>query len=124
MAHLGEDAPEDDDRDDSRDRPDPRQAEESEVAYEEPRRDLLPDIEEINSTLKSSRGGKQADEARHRSGFRAGFMVMLLASLALVFAYAQAPAIARALPEAEPAMIGFVDLANQLRDWIDGLIGG
>ena len=51
-------------------------------------------------------------------------MVMLLASLALVFAYAQAPAIARALPEAEPAMIGFVDLANQLRDWIDGLIGG
>jgi predicted Zn finger-like uncharacterized protein len=124
MAHLGEDVPEDAEPDEkaaveSR----PQRDAESDFAYEEPRRDLLPDIEEINSTLKPSQRKNAFSEARRRSGFRAGFLMMLFAAFALVFAYAQAPAIARARPEAEPSMIAFVDTANDVRDWIDGLIG-
>ena len=42
----------------------------------------------------------------------------------MIFAYAQAPAIARALPNAEAGLITYVDRANEFRDWISGLIGG
>jgi hypothetical protein len=91
--------------------------------YEQPRRDLLPDIDEINSTLKSSRASGDDTDVARRSGFRAGFLLMLCLVIAAIFAYAQAPAIARALPNTESAMITYVDWANGLRDRIDGLIG-
>ncbi len=41
---------------------------------------------------------------------------------AAILAYAFAPTIANAVPGAENALLRFVDLANQLRDWIDGLL--
>ncbi len=93
-------------------------------AYEEPRRDLLPDIEEINSTLKTAPAGHPDPEASKRSGFRIGFLLVLFVVGAAIFAYAQAPAIARALPDAEGAMITYVDQVNGLRDWVDGLLAG
>lgn len=91
--------------------------------YEEPRRDLLPDIDEINSTLKSTR--RRSDELPaepSRGGFRFGFALMLLAAIALVLAYVFAPALVKMLPGVEPTLVKYVDIANQFRDWVAGLI--
>jgi len=126
MAHLGEELPEDDspvDFSEQAPAPTPRSAPEDDDGYEEPRRDLLPDIDEINSTLKSGARGAEQAEVVKRSGFRFGFLTILFLTVAAIFAYAQAPAIARALPQTESTMISYVDWANGLRDWVDGLIG-
>ena len=48
---------------------------------------------------------------------------MIFVAAALILTYAQAPAIARAVPASEPALLSYVDTANGLRDWIDGMIG-
>ena len=93
----------------------------SEADYQAPQRDLLPDIDEINSTLRQDdTGGAQA--ASSRSGFRLGFGLMLVFCIAAIFAYAFAPNLATVVPGAEPVLLRFVDVANQLRDWIDGLL--
>lgn len=97
----------------------------SEADYQAPRRDLLPDIDEINSTLKPARGREastSAAVAEHRGGFRTGFLIMVMLTIALILAYARAPGIARALPAFEPALLSYVDGANTVRDWIDGLL--
>jgi predicted Zn finger-like uncharacterized protein len=127
MAHLGEETDEPESKDTERPhapmKPSPRDEEDGD--YAAPRRDLLPDIDEINSTLKPTSRRKDTppvDEARQRSGFRAGFLLVLLATIGAIFVYAQAPAIARALPETEPTLIKYVDAANAFRDWIDGML--
>ena len=94
--------------------------------YEAPRRDLLPDIDEINSSLKSRR--KQAQDrpesaAERQRGFRSGFLAMVALAVLMILAYAWAPDIARAVPALETALLNYVDWANGVRDWIDGLIG-
>lgn len=95
----------------------------SEDDYKAPQRDLLPDIDEINSTLKQNEvAADPAHVAAQRRGFRLGFGLMLLFAVASIVAYAFAPQIAQALPGTESALIRFVDMANQLRDWIDGLM--
>ncbi len=114
MAHLGEDEPEakSDDKPVSQPRP-PSEPEH----FEEPRRDLLPDIDEINSTLKPAAN----EPAEGRGGFITGFFLMILITIALIVAYAQAPAIARAFPGSESALISYVDRANGVRDWVGAL---
>lgn len=95
--------------------------------FEAPRRDLLPDIDEINSSLKSRKGRGAAEgvtEAQARKGFRAGFLTMVGLALLLILVYAWAPAIARTVPSLETPLLNYVDGANGLRDWIDGLFGG
>ncbi len=129
MAHLKESEPaEAPDRTRSEPRHPASQAEViSEPDQQGPRRDLLPDIDEINSTLKSTNARKKpsAEEtAQHQKGFRRGFLSMTLLAIVLILAYAQAPAIARAVPGSEGALIPYVDGANVVRDWIDGMIGG
>ena len=89
---------------------------------------LLPDIEEINSSLAPAEGDTPAPppvdpaiaEARNRSGFRIGFTIMMLLAILLVAAYAYAPTIARSVPAAAPLIIVYVDLANSARAGIDG----
>ena len=99
----------------------------AEEDYQAPRRDLLPDIEEINSTLRPA--GVRADEPVSRAveverqrGFRIGFVSTVGLAAILVIVYAWAPAIASAVPGTEQALITYVDWANSARDALDGLI--
>lgn len=96
----------------------------SDDGYDAPRRDLLPDIEEINSSLNPSKRKSAESEAEKRSGFRLGFAAMIALAVVMVLAYTQAPAIASSLPGTENAMIAYVDWANSARDAISGLLGG
>lgn len=94
------------------------------------RRDLLPDIEEINSTLRSTsdRDGSLSDgevdveaptRQRKKRGFRTGFLVVLLLAVVLVCVYVFAPAIINAVPALENWMIRYVSAVDQGRVWLD-----
>lgn len=129
MAHLGEEQPETRTLDETEvevetAEPEYPDTSDDDADYTEPRRDLLPDIDEINSTLKPARRRGAQTRAKKGNGFLIGFVLMMLLTAALIFAYAQAPAIARALPSTESKLISYVDRANGVRDWVQGLIGG
>lgn len=97
---------------------------EVEETYTAPRRDLLPDIEEIKSSLGPAhmgRGEAAGDEIERRKGFRAGFATSVAVAVLLVALYAWAPQIAESVPAAEGAIIAYVDLANAARDGLSGL---
>ena len=90
----------------------------------EPRRDLLPDVEEINSTLAGEaqpEGETQhtADETvsvqRERRNFGRGFGRILLVAAALVAVYNTAPDIAQRFPAAEPFMNAYVADGDAVR---------
>lgn len=93
-----------------------------------PRRDLLPDIEEINSTLRAgseARGAEAeatllAEKARAKGGFRAGFVVTLFLAVLLTAAYTMAPRIAEHLPGSAPMMASYVNGVDVARIWLDG----
>lgn len=105
------------------------------VAPEQPsrpasRRELLPDIEEINSTLRAADPPQTeaiaaaVAEARGRSGFRTGFSLVLLVAVLLVAVYVMAPRIAHNLPASAPAMQSYVATVDAARLWLDGAVQG
>ena len=83
------------------------------------RRDLLPDIEEINSTLRRDKksAGKEEPEtqaqknASGRRGFRAAIILLLLA----VVVYAYADLITSNVPQLAPYLDAYVAQIDQLR---------
>ncbi|SEM69092.1 hypothetical protein SAMN05216227_1001104 [Pseudorhodobacter antarcticus] len=93
------------------------------------RRDLLPDIEEINSTLRASTENRSAatdytalvqDKPPATTGFRSGFSLMLLFAVVLVVAYVAAPRIAEQFPAARGALTQYVGGIDAARIWLDG----
>lgn len=93
------------------------------------RKELLPDIEEINSTLRSAGSPAPAPLAdpeelpvRRKSGFARGFAVSVIAALILVMVYDKAPLIAEKLPQADPALSSYVDWVDQARLWLDSQV--
>lgn len=94
------------------------------------RRDLLPDIDEINSTLRSDAdreaGPAAEDEGavvrERRRGFRLGFGLVILIVAALIGTYVMSEQIVDAVPSLEPYVISYVDWANGVRDWFDGIL--
>ena len=93
-----------------------------------PRRDLLPDIEEINSTLRP--GSEARDEgdtaivalAPKRMAFRTGFFSVLLVALVLVMLYTMAPQLAARFPGTAATLTAYVATVDALRVWLDGLM--
>ncbi|MCM2563461.1 zinc-ribbon domain-containing protein [Lutimaribacter sp. EGI FJ00015] len=104
------------------------------------RRDLLPDIDEINSTLRSTNERRpsaaddhdqpgaaadtQTDEQRRSSGFRRGFLMMILLMVLAIVLYVYAPRLAEMAPPMEPVLSSYVEAMNDLRFWIDAQLRG
>lgn len=99
------------------------------VGQNSPRRDLLPDIEEINSTLRatSERQSEAAihgasDEAlendplpRKRGSFGFGFGLVILIAALLIGLYMLAPTISAAVPAAKPFLQSYVIMMDKAR---------
>lgn len=106
-----------------------------EIAHpEEPRpvsrKEMLPDIEEISSSLRQSDqtedhgslAGLNRSPRHKAGGFTRGFAVAIILVVALMMIYANAPAIADSLPEADPMLSAFVALVDQGRFWLQETI--
>ncbi len=94
------------------------------------RREMLPEIEEINSSLRASsekRSGVAAAVSdsmaadRGSGGFRTGFVLMLFVAIVLAVLYIMAPKIAQQIPGAAGAMESYVIIIDNLRRLLDGL---
>ncbi len=104
------------------------------------RRDMLPEIDEINTTLRASseprtgEAGAITDSLPGRHGtaaFRTGFVLMILLALAVVALYVMAPKLAEQIPAAKGTLDGYVAMVDNLRLWLDaklrsatGMMGG
>lgn len=99
------------------------------------RRDLLPDIDEINSSLRAASDRRPAKAADHelpgemerpettvangKSGFRRGFALALLLTALLWAAYSFAPRISAQVPALERTMTRYVAIMDQGRALLD-----
>lgn len=96
-----------------------------------PRRQLLPDIEEINSSLRAA-GDRlekaaitdeemRASPARRRSRVRSGFFLVILLAALLTALYANADRVIALVPSAGPAIEQVVSVIDKGRFWLDDL---
>jgi len=91
------------------------------------RRELLPDIEEINSTLRatSERGNEPASMdapetlRQRRNGFRRGFVSALTVMVLLLLPYILADRIVSHFPAAGPALVRYSQGIDSIRIWMD-----
>ncbi|WP_417587733.1 zinc-ribbon domain-containing protein [Pararhodobacter oceanensis] len=99
------------------------------------RRNLLPDIEELTSTLEPGSEARDSavveeefDAPPERNGFRNGLSFVALVGMALVAVYLLAPLIASYLPALEGALTQYVQAVDQFRATLAGalrdVIGG
>ena len=92
------------------------------------RRNLLPDIEELTSTLEpgSERRGadvvEETDPAEESRGFRRGLSVVFLIAAALVALYVLAPLIVSQLPISQGPLTLYVSTIDGLRAAVSGLL--
>ena len=93
------------------------------------RRDMLPDIEEINSSLKGGDAAasgfpelEPASTPTSGSGFRNGFALSLLVAAVGVAAYVMEPRISEQIPAAAGAMKAYVGVVDDARLWLDGIM--
>jgi predicted Zn finger-like uncharacterized protein len=88
------------------------------------RRDLLPDIDEINSTLRS--GGEVtgapaevSEPPRKSGGFRLGFLLVVGLAVVAALAYAFAPQIGERVPQLADPLAAYVAQVDAWRLWLD-----
>lgn len=102
-----------------------------EPAKPQSRREMLPEIDEINTTLRASSERRNGDAAavadslpspRGGASFRTGFVLMILLALAIVALYVMAPKLAEQIPAAKGALDGYVAAVDGVRLWLDGML--
>ena len=105
-------------------------------AAEQSRKSVLPDVDELNSSLVASEeaysdpSGDSIDLDdlerlyKRSSGFRSGFTVMVFAGLLVFALYFTHDGLARAVPPLAPGLDAFVALIDQARLWVDGKASG
>jgi predicted Zn finger-like uncharacterized protein len=97
------------------------------------RRGLLPDIEEINSSLRAS--GDAADpntavgparvaKSERKGGFARGFSLAVLLAVAFILVYLNAARIGQSVPRAAPALDAYAASVDQARLWLDAKVNG
>ena len=98
-------------------------------AEDGPRRDLLPDVEEINSSLRKGDdpsaeiGQYDDDEERQGGSFTRGFAVGIAMVGACALAYLNADRVVETVPQLDPAMTAYVGAVDQARVSFDSMLG-
>lgn len=96
------------------------------------RRQNLPDVDSITSSLRTATPASEddgdldsdGDAPPARSAFRTGFLLTLLLVIVAMLVYRYAPALADAVPSLRAPLVGYVEAINGLRAWIDSLLSG
>lgn len=95
------------------------------------RRDLLPDIDELNSSLQSDKDSTAltphlAEETEpkpvSKSGFSRGFAFTMVLAALVVVVYANAPEISERVPQADPFLNALVTFIDKGRVWLDAQV--
>ena len=102
------------------------------------RRELLPDIEEINQSLRAAplgaagadrdmstplgRAAQRDEEAAQRSGFSAGFRFSVLLALLAIALYAFGSPLIDAVPALDPVITPYLEVIDTGRIWLDGQV--
>lgn len=95
------------------------------------RREMLPEIDEINSTLRSSGERRSGDAGAvaatmptdgRQGAFRNGFALMLVLAAIVVVLYVMAPKLSQQIPGLAPMLDSYVGLVNKARMALDGLL--
>lgn len=99
------------------------------IAKAKSRREVFPEIEEINSTLRASserRDGQGADvseaeptDTSSKSAFRTGFSVVLLVAVVGIAVYVMAPDLRKQIPGAAALIDSYVEQVNAGRVGLD-----
>jgi hypothetical protein len=102
-------------------------ADEEENSHGVGRRGLLPDIEEINSTLEVESGkgdvaGSASPEKARQNGFRRGVTAAFVLFAVMALLYVFAAKIADAIPATAGMLSAYVDWINSLRESIDSMM--
>ncbi|WP_420585186.1 zinc-ribbon domain-containing protein [Ruegeria sp.] len=100
----------------------------SETAADAGLKDALPDVEAINSSLRSDDAATSAETVeplprKSRGGFMRGFALMLIVGVILMMVYGNARQIGEAVPAAEPILKPYVSLVDQARLWLEAQAG-
>ncbi len=97
------------------------------------RRNLLPDIDEINSSLSAGNPIQatvtDTSDVEHplpprTSGFRRGFMMIVFLAVLGLLLYMFAPQLAEMVPAMKAVLMSYVEMVNGLRAWLDGIVSG
>ncbi|WP_370303918.1 zinc-ribbon domain-containing protein [Pseudooceanicola sp.] len=93
---------------------------------------LLPDVEEVSSSLRPDETEMTAetapeievDEPARRGGFARGFGFVVLIVVVLIVVYANEGTIVSAVPTLEPGVSAYTDQVDKLRIWLDARLSG
>lgn len=96
------------------------------------RSDLLPDIEEINSTLRTDEDDTPPEAlemvaqkgASGRGGFARGFGLVILIAILAALVYANAPRITAQVPALAGPVEAYVGAVDNARIWLDSRLSG
>ncbi len=106
----------------------PKRPTATETAADAGQKDALPDVEAINSGLRSDMTSGDADAAAKASGksggFLRGFALIVAIGVVLLLIYGNANQISEAVPQADPVLKSYVSLIDQARLWLEAQAGG
>ncbi|CAD0184091.1 family finger-like domain protein [Ruegeria sp. THAF57] len=104
-----------------------------ETAEDAGQKDALPDVEAINSSLRSEEPAPKKKKKKREEvellprksggGFRRGFLLMIIIGVILFLIYGNAQRISEAVPQADPVLDGYVTLVDQARVWLEAQTG-
>ena len=94
------------------------------------RRDMLPDVEEINQTLRASNERREMrsvqadleDDDEPSGGFGRGFIYTILLFAIAAALYVYAPQIGESVPQLKAPLESYAATVDQVRAWLDGQI--
>ncbi len=105
----------------------PKRPAATETASDAGQKDELPDVEAINSGLRSELTSDEAEAtapARKSGGFLRGFALIVIIGVILFLIYGNANQISEAVPQADPVLKSYVSLVDQARLWLEAQTGG
>ncbi|WP_298850639.1 zinc-ribbon domain-containing protein [uncultured Ruegeria sp.] len=101
----------------------PKRPSASETAVDAGQKDALPDVEAINSSMRSDETDEAAPAPRKSGGFVRGFALMLIIGVVLYLIYGNAQQISEAVPQVDPLLSSYVSLVDQARIWLEAQAG-